>query len=137
LAVLFYGFAVYLVLHNIHKREVTVDVIMGSISAYLLIGIMWAYVYQTINVISPGSFLSNPAIETGSGVIDFFYFSFSTLTTLGYGDIVPVGNVARSFAALESVTGVLFTAVVIGRVIGLFVARRGGVIGDVVDALKK
>jgi len=137
IAVVFYGFAVYLVLHNIQKREVTVDVIVGSISAYLLIGIMWAFLYQLINVLNPGSFLSTIAADTGSGTIDFFYFSFSTLTTLGFGDIVPVSAVARSFTALESVTGVLFTATVIGRVIGLYVAKKGGVLGEVVDALKK
>lgn len=137
IAVVFYGFAVYLVLHNIHKREVTIDVIVGSISAYLLIGIMWAFLYQLINLISPGSFLSTVAADTGSGTIDFFYYSFVTLTTLGFGDIVPVSPVSRSFTALEAVTGVLFTATVIGRVIGLYVAKKGGVIGDVVEAFKK
>lgn len=139
LAVAFYGFAVYMVLHNIHKREVTVDVIVGSISSYLLIGIMWAFLYQLINLFVPGSFLSTVASEIGSGTIDYFYYSFVTLTTLGFGDIVPVGSIARSFTALEAITGVLFTAVVIGRVIGLFVVKKsgGGVIGGVVDAIKK
>mgnify|MGYP003688452817 CR=1 FL=1 len=108
LAVAFYGFAVYLVLHNIHKREVTVDVIVGSISAYLLIGIMGSFLFQFINLVQPGSFLSTVASETGSGTIDFFYYSFVTLTTLGFGDIVPVSSVARSFTALEAITGVLF-----------------------------
>jgi hypothetical protein len=137
IAVAFYGFAVYLVLHNIHKREVTVDVVVGSISAYLLIGIMWAFLYQLINVFSPGSFLSTIAADTGNGTIDFFYYSFTTMTTLGIGDIVPISAIARSFTALESVTGVLFTAIVIGRIIGLYVAKKGGVFSDVVDALKK
>jgi hypothetical protein len=137
LAVAFYGFAVYVVLHNIHKREVTIDVIVGSVSAYLLIGVMWAFLYQLLNLISPGSFLSTIASETGSGTIDYFYYSFVTLTTLGFGDIVPVSSVARSFTALEAVTGVLFMAIVIARVIGLHVVKKGSVLGDVVDALKK
>ena len=76
----------------------------------------------------PGSFYvgeaQNPTGYFGPG--DLLYFSYVTLTTLGYGDITPVSSIARSLAVLEAALGVMFMAVVIGRVVGIYASKHGG-----------
>jgi hypothetical protein len=99
-------------------KRVTRDMIFGAISAYLLIGIAWTSAYALLEALQPGSFSIDEAQTP-----DFYYYSFTTLTTLGYGDITPVTSRAKSMAVLEAVNGVLYIAVLIARLVGTQIAH--------------
>lgn len=105
--------------------QVTVDKIHGAISAYILIGLLWAWIYTYIDFLNPGSFAYQGAIILNRPlrIVDFAYFSFATLTTTGYGDIAPVTAHARSMAILEQLTGTFFIAILIARLTGLYRGR--------------
>jgi len=100
------------------KGEIT-ERIYASVSLYLLLGFTWYALYSVINTASPGSFTDAgvpvPIRATGS---TFLYFSFVTLTTLGYGDILPVRPTARMAASLEAAAGVLYIAITVARLVG-------------------
>ena len=108
------------------RERVTVDSILGSICAYLFLGMFFAFVFGVITILLPGSF--HYAIEgAGAGPIklsDLLYFSYSTLTTTGYGDILPTHPFVRTIAMTESIVGTLYIAIMITRLIGLHVADR-------------
>jgi voltage-gated potassium channel Kch len=112
-------------------KKVTTETIYASICVYLLLGIIWTMLFSAIEIIEPGSFLSG-----GEPVVDFhgdpvkrnvlgilIYYSFVTLTTLGYGDIIPASPHARALSSLEAVIGQLFIAVLIARLVGLHIAH--------------
>jgi Ion channel len=103
--------------------SVTTDTIAGAVSAYLLIGITFGSAYVLINHLLPGSF--RDTIEPGKHLSppELTFFSFVTLTTVGYGDIVPWLPHARSVAMLEAVVGIMYPAVLISRIVGT--ARSG------------
>lgn len=117
---IFFAFATVAVLRSIIRGKVTDDVIYGAIAVYLLLGLTWGSTYTYLESVHPGSFLVAYTTETGGhpGFSDLLYYSFVTLTTTGYGDIVPLTSQARSLAFLEAVSGVLFMAVFISRLIG-------------------
>lgn len=94
--------------------------IVGAVAAYLLIGVIWAYAYSLVALASPGAF-SGP-VTPADGPRTFFYFSFVTLTTVGYGDVLPIHPAARSLATLEAVVGPLYLAILIARLVSLAVA---------------
>jgi hypothetical protein len=91
--------------------------VQGAVAVYLLLGIAWAHGYQIANHLVPGSFHST--VEISSSVVEWYYYSFSTLTTLGYGDIVPIKPLSRSLAIGESLTGQLYLTVLIARLVAL------------------
>jgi hypothetical protein len=130
IAIVFQVMAVVLVLAHVLKGgRVTRDRIAAAICVYLLLGAVWAQAYTIMEVLHPGSFvLNNALIGAESGIryraFDAFYFSFVTLTTLGYGDITPVHHVARAFATLEAVVGPLYLAILIARLVGLHIAQK-------------
>ncbi len=90
-----------------------------AISIYLLLGMQWFAVYSAIDVFRPGSFLFNKA-----GIADrqseLLYFSLVTLSTVGYGDIVPIDGEVRMLAALEGVTGVLYVAITVALLVSAY-----------------
>ncbi len=98
-----------------HKK-VNHDTIIGSISIYLLIGILWFLIYLNIQLLDVNAFSYSG--ETIEQPFDLLYFSFTTLTTVGYGDILPVSSIAKVFANLEGMLGVLFPAVFIAKLVG-------------------
>ncbi|GAX61929.1 kef-type K+ transport systems, predicted NAD-binding component [Candidatus Scalindua japonica] len=105
-----------------NEREVTINVIYASIVVYLLIAIMWAFVYSVVESIHPGSFATGQAqIEAGRRL--YIYYSFVTITTLGYGDITPTTDLANTFSFLEAVTGQLYIAILIARLVGIHIAQ--------------
>jgi hypothetical protein len=93
--------------------------IQGGIAAYLLLGVMWAAAYALVETVHPGSF--SGAVGTAGGHRAWMYFSFVTLCTVGYGDILPVHPAARSLAMLEAVTGPLYIAILLARLVSLAV----------------
>lgn len=95
--------------------------IYGAIAVYLLLGILWGEFYILIYLLEPGAFYFDPATQYGEPPIsELIYFSFTTLTTLGLGDIVPVHPVARSMATLEALVGQLYPAVLLARLVTLY-----------------
>ncbi len=91
------------------------DAIFGATCIYLLIGIAWSNVYDLLSLLNAGAFSLALRGE------DTIYYSFVTLTTLGYGDILPLTKPAKLFSAFEAVTGQLYLTVAIARLIGLYV----------------
>jgi hypothetical protein len=102
------------------------EVLCASISAYLMLGVIWTMAYWLVEDLSPGAFVFNtPAAmkETMEG-FNAFYFSFITLSTVGYGDVTPVSKVARMLVASEAITGLLYVAVLIARLVALYSAPK-------------
>jgi Na+/H+-dicarboxylate symporter len=108
------------------EREITQDTIYGAICGYLLLALCWALVFSLIETMVPGSFavLVTPAGDQERVASLMFYYSFTSLTTLGYGDIVPISPVTRSFSTLEAVMGQLYLTVLVARLVGLHISRR-------------
>jgi hypothetical protein len=108
--------------------EVTADKLYGAVSVYLMMGLTWGTAYNLIHQANPASFYVDPAIMP-QGITrwsDLMYFSFVTLTTLGYGDILPVTSQTRSLAFLEAASGILFIAILVARLVSMYSGRRSG-----------
>ena len=97
--------------------SVNVHRIQGAVAAYLLLGLAWALAYETVALLAAGAFSSTVPAEAERG--RFIYFSFVTLSTLGYGDVTPVHPVARSLAVAEALTGQLYPAILLARLVSL------------------
>ena len=124
--VAFFSVAIFSISRNVFVTDrVTSNLIMGSIVLYLLIGMLFAFVYALFDLVAPGAVhipaSSGPAVGKLS---DFLYFSFSTLTTTGYGDAVPVNSLAKMVASLEGVTGSIYLAIVVARLVGMHVMQK-------------
>lgn len=105
---------------SITRDHVSVDTIFAALSGYYLMGFSWALAYALLDLLSPGSF----SVPLASALDDAFYFSFVTLTTLGYGDIAPVGALSRAFATTEALVGQLHVAVLIARLVSQYIVDR-------------
>jgi len=108
----------------LRAKRVDANVLCAGISVYLILGLVWGLAYTFVAQINPDAF----SFSTRSGpatVMSGFtamYFSFTTLMTVGYGDITPVADVARMLAMLEAMTGTLFVGVMIARLVSLYSA---------------
>lgn len=134
------GFSSYLILYLYvisilftyvrSQRVVDRGIIAGSICIYLLLGLVWSFVYMIIELLSPHSFnglysSSVSEIRSVSEVFShLFYYSYVTLTTLGYGSISPRSVVASAFSSAEAITGQLYIAIFIARLVGLYTAQE-------------
>jgi len=87
-------------------------------SSYLLIGIAFASVHQRVAILDPGSYHAGGSDAVVDRWVDFLWLSFSTLTTAGFGDVVPVSNAARMICTLEAVAGVMYPAIFLARLVG-------------------
>jgi hypothetical protein len=94
---------------------VTSHRLVGAVVAYLLVGVTWAHAYGLIEALRQGSFRA--ADGSSEAYPRFLYYSFVTLTTVGYGDITPVSSAARALSNIESLVGILFPAILIGRLL--------------------
>jgi Ion channel len=93
------------------------DRVFGAVVLYLLIGLVWGVAFHVVNLVNPDAFsVQSPVTPDLS---NWVYFSFVTLTTVGYGDITPVAQGARSLAILEALVGQLYPAVIIARLVSL------------------
>jgi len=110
-------------IHIEKENEVTLDLIMASACAYILIGLVWAYFYHFVEVLHPKSFTL--PWTPGDDLWDFYYYSFVTLTTVGYGDILALTKAARALSILEALTGQLYLAIMISRLVGLHASQSG------------
>ena len=109
--------AVVLLLQVFREGPVTHSRIQGAIAVYLLFGIGWAHAYHIAETLHPGSFATTAAAM--SNVSDWVYYSFVTLTTVGYGDITPARPIARTLSIGEALTGQLYLAVLIARLVAM------------------
>jgi hypothetical protein len=107
--------------------RVTADKIYGAICVYFLIGYVWTFAYAILEQVQPGSFSSQdapgPVAEHIARVNRMRYFSFVTLTTVGFGDILPRSSTARTLATLEAVMGQIYLAVLVARLVGLHIVH--------------
>jgi hypothetical protein len=112
-------------------ESVTADTIVGAVCAYFLLGMTWGTFYALLVLVSPDAFSVSAALVNATGwsvptvpVTPLMqYYSFTTLATLGYGDVSPLTPGARALSVLEGVTGQLYLAVLIARLVGIHTAR--------------
>ncbi len=120
---LFLAYTTLLIMRHIFRtEEVTRDIIHGALVVYLLLGVLWGFIFALLESLRPGSF------EIPAGLIEenrllFIYYSFITITTLGFGDITPLTAPARSLSLLEAVFGQLYLAVLVARLVGLHISQ--------------
>jgi hypothetical protein len=119
--------AIVMVVHILLSRvfapgPVTTMRLQGAVAVYLLLGLGWSHAYALVASIIPGSF-SLPGHDV-SDVVEWAYYSFVTLTTTGFGDILPVHPVARALTIGEVVTGQLYLAILIGRLVGMQISAE-------------
>jgi hypothetical protein len=126
-----FGAALYLVaivylLRYVFQREVmTADRLFGAAAGYLMIGVFWAYVFAVFDYLYPNAFaVYGSAAPLAFG--DCVYFSFTVLTSTGFGDITPLIRQARGLVVVEQVLGALFLAVLIARLAGVYPPRGAG-----------
>jgi hypothetical protein len=130
----FLGYVIWVMLRAIFdSRRVTFNTVCASLCIYLLLGQVWALAYSVVYVFDPAAFIStvgggkSPSwqrvgqVDTGG-----LYFSFATLTTLGYGDIVPTSPLSRMLACAEAITGHLYLAVLVARLVGMHIVHSTG-----------
>jgi Ion channel len=98
--------------------QITSGRIYVSVTVYFLMGLAWFSIYNLLNILQPGSFTEGGApLPPNTPWSTILYFSLTTLTTVGYGDILPVKPAARMFAMLEATAGVLYVAITIARLV--------------------
>ena len=121
-SVLFFATATIIIIrHLINQKVVTIDLIWGAVCGYFFIGFMWSGIFSLLEGVYPGSFkLGN---EVVLNIDSFIYFSFVTLATLGYGDIVPLTEKAQSLAIIETVMGQMYLAVNIAALVAIRISQ--------------
>ena len=109
-------------IHLLKSREVTSEILFASVCVYLLVGLTWAALYIFIDILYPNSF-----IDVGDNIAitapRFLFFSYITLTTVGYGTMTPITDPARSLALLEAIIGQLYLAILVARLVGLHISK--------------
>ena len=113
-------FAIYCVLRYVlAARLITRDQIFAGICMYLMLGFAFGAIFYLINILDTNSFAANSGPVSGRDAPDLMYFSFVTLATLGYGDIIPLSNAARCLAEVEAIAGTLYMAVFMARLVSM------------------
>jgi len=105
------------------SEEINREIIYAAILLYLLAALMWAFVYTFLELIDPASFNIDLS-QHQDYLLVFQYFSFVTITTLGYGDITPVTEVAKAITVLEAVAGQLYLVVAVAWLVGMYVSKK-------------
>jgi hypothetical protein len=129
LAIAFLAYSIVSILIFIFTaHRVTLNLLCSSLCIYLLMGVLWAVAYSTTAIVNPAAFIYNVPGHAQKGMVldsgtsaEALYFSYVTLTTLGYGDIVPGVPVARSLATLEAIMGQLVLTVLVARLVGMHI----------------
>ncbi|MHC5022901.1 MAG: potassium channel family protein [Planctomycetota bacterium] len=128
-AVVFCSFLLVTMLRDVvGTGRVSRQTLYGAACAYLLVAVTFSFVYAIVEYLNPDAFTTSTSVvryPNGQVAnIELLYFSLVTLTTLGYGDITPVGPTARAIAAVEAVVGVLYTALLVARLVGMYAAAE-------------
>jgi Ion channel len=115
-----YGVTIGYLLRYVFLRDViTGDKLWGAAAGYLMLGALWGFLYAIAESFQPGSFAGG-GVSVPPRTADLLYFSFTVLTSTGFGDIVPVLRYARTLCVLEQLTGALFLAILIARLAGVY-----------------
>lgn len=109
-------FAMAILIKTFREGEITYHRIVGSIVVYLMVGLIYTYIFHAVYLLNGPSSFNN---ISGSALKEFLYFSFTSLTTMGYGDITPVHPLARSLANSEALIGQLYPAILIARLVSM------------------
>jgi hypothetical protein len=110
----------------LRSPRVSGDVLAGAVSAYIMLGLTWAFAYGFLESFRPGSIRG---LESADRIPDFstlLYFSYITQLSIGFGDITPASPVARMLAVLEGLTGMIFTTIVLAALVAAHLTDRGG-----------
>lgn len=121
----FFLYIVFSMLRQIFKNtKVDTNILLSSICIYFSLAIVWAMLYGLIQEFYPGSFSFNQEGGIRKKLNDLMYFSFVTLTTVGYGDITPTSEVSKVLAAMEALIGQIYLTVLVARLVGLHIAEN-------------
>lgn len=121
-AITFAGFVVFQLLRFILRAsDVDTEVLCAGIATYLTLGLLWTFAYVLVTCVSPNAFAigGQPEARVLTG-FDMLYFSYVTLCTVGFGDITPVTPAARMLAVLEALTGTIYLAVLVARLVSMY-----------------
>jgi hypothetical protein len=122
-ALLFIAFVIaHLMRFILRARRIDSEVLSAALANYLMLGLLWAFGYILVGTLSPDAFAFGTGPDSSHSMKGFtaLYFSFITLTTVGYGDIAPVSGAARMLAMVEAMTGTIYVAVLISRLVSLY-----------------
>lgn len=123
--VLFIGIAIFSIGRHIFLHDsVTSNVIAGGVCLYVLIGMCFAFIYATFALLTPGVFMVEGVAPSQLYLSDFFFFSYSTLTTAGFGGIIVKNEIVRVIAYIEAIIGSLYIAIMIAGLVGTYFAQR-------------
>jgi hypothetical protein len=119
---LFFCIILYNLIIDLHTMEsINQHMIFGAVAGYLILWLIGAFVFALIEMTTPGSFTG--FVWTAIGFPDFVYYSYVSMTTLGYGDIIPVGYHAQSRSVLFTIAGQMYLAILIGMLVGKYVRK--------------
>lgn len=104
--------------------DITTNRLVGAICVYLLLGVIWALSYSALELAVPGSFTGFEAWTDRGWDSEWLYFSFVTMTTLGYGDILPISATARALAYLQAVFGQFYVAILVAGLVSAYISGR-------------
>ncbi|GJL60914.1 MAG: hypothetical protein NPIRA03_37710 [Nitrospirales bacterium] len=111
--------------HLVLSGPITINKIIGAICIYLLIGLNWSVFYLFINLVNPDSFQGLTSTEIGVQFSELLYYSYVTITTLGYGDVTPIRPIARTLSYLEAIVGQFYVAVLVAWLVGMYLSDKG------------
>ena len=106
------------------ETDISPNRLVGAICVYLLLGLIWAFAYTMLEMISPGSFGGFTPLQGRGWDSEWVYFSFVTMTTLGYGDILPISATARVLAYMQAVFGQLYVAILVAGLVSALISSR-------------
>jgi len=104
--------------------DISPNRLIGAVCVYLLLGVIWAVAYTMLEMISPGSFGGFTPLQGRGWDSEWLYFSFVTMTTLGYGDILPVSATARVLAYMQAVFGQFYVAILVAGLVSALISSR-------------
>lgn len=123
-AAFYFATIAYLLRYVFSPEVMSEDKLYGAASAYLMLGLLWVYFYLLADYFYPGSFSIGGSVAQLTAS-DLIYFTFTVLTTTGFGDVTPVLPLSRALVTLEQLIGTLFIAILIARLAGIYPAKAG------------
>ena len=111
----------------LQHRRITHETILGALCAYVLVGLLFAFLYLAVGDLRSGPFFAQPGEHAQS---EFLYYSFVTLTTLGFGDLSPTVGLPQALTAIEALIGQIFLVTLVARLVTLWVRQAAPANGD-------